>query len=248
LKYAFKQHDWHGISIAPSKTNGVAGPGTYNEIYKRQRESGFVTDPSWMPAKRKQALVFEDLLRDCGKVLSVGAGLGVIEKHLADAGIRVDLQECQGESLNWFRENSRHADATTFWESAELGKIPSCAYDAILSISVVYVFSDEQYLDFLNECRRILKPNGLLMIWDHDAHLPLGLVRELFRRERREKWGWVRTPGTHVALAKTAGFQPISSAFYDRELNRLAKLPWRVAGLQRFRGPSHAQLHIYRAP
>lgn len=240
MQYPLYQAAWHDKPLPPHIAS-LPRHAQYDAVYREEARTGFQAPESWFTSKKKQADIFAGELRGADRILSIGAGLGVIEKHLIDAGLKVDLQECQGESFNWFRQQMAGREMPTLYESKDLSIIPSNSYDAILVVSVVYVFDNRQYIEFLRECRRILRPAGKLIVWDHDAHMPIGLLLRPLRRNW-VRWGLVRTPDTQMDLIAKGGFTNIVPSYYGIDLNLLEADPFRVFGVQMRNGKSHAQM------
>ena len=237
---------WHNITLddvaretglAP---DAIANHHFYEALYRRWRSDGFASDPGWLEGKRQIADLMGATLREHarkGPVLSIGAGLGLIEQHLIRAGWQIDLQECQGESLTQVAE----ATGAKVWITPDLRPLPSDAYDAVLSISMAYALDQDAYLQLLVDCHRVLRPGGILLVWDHDIRVSLAPLRRLVRGGPRPlRWGWLRSPALHAALAARAGFRSIRTRFFDHALNVIPP-PTRVAGIQSPFGPSLAQ-------
>lgn len=230
--------EWHGIQLqdiaremglAP---DAVASEHFYEALYRRWKTQGFSSDDGWVQAKRRIADLMDATLREFApsmpRVLSAGAGLGLIEDHLLDAGWNVELQECQPESLSRFAEDPR----TRVWVTPDLRELPDAAYGAILSISMVYALDEAAYLAFLRRCHRMLQPGGMLLVWDHDVRISVAPLRRLLTRGPRPLfWGWLRTPALHAAVAERAGFRVRRVRHFDHALQPIAS-GRRIAGVQ----------------
>jgi len=245
--------DWHGISLesvareAGLPCDQVANEHFYRALYRRWKNASFASDDEWIAAKKRIAdLMAESLVRyavPTPRVLSVGAGLGLIEGYLLDAGWSVELQECQGESLDRFRSDSR----TRVWIGADLRELPSNTFDAVLSISMAYALSLAGYRALLVDCARILRPGGVLIVWDHDVRIGFSTLRGRLRGRRLLFWGWLRTPRLHAALAEAAGFRTERIRYFDTRLTPVPP-PIRIAGLQWPLGRSLAQELTFTRP
>jgi hypothetical protein len=243
--------DWHGMSLdAIARETGlrrdeVANEHFYQALYRRWKDASFASDAGWVNAKRTIADLMAGSLRSYAppspRVLSLGAGLGLIEGHLLDAGWRVELQECQPDSLERFRSDPR----TRVWIGPDLRELPAREFDAILSISMVYSLSLSRYRELLTDCARILRPNGALIVWDHDVRITFSALRRRLRGKRQLFWGWLRTPQLHAALGQAAGFRLDRVRFFDASLTAIDP-PLRIAGLQGPRGRSLAQELTFR--
>ena len=242
---------WHGIRLEDVARETGLPPGEiasthfYEALYRRWKTDRFASDPGWLDGKRRIAELMQETLREfapAGTVLSIGAGLGLIEQYLIDAGYRIELQECQGESLAHFAETGR----ARVWVTPDLATLPSGAYAAVLSISMAYALDDVGYRRLLQDCFRVLQPGGVLALWDHDIRISLAPIRRLVRGGPRPLlWGWLRSPRLHAALARTAGFRLVRTRFFDHQLKTIGS-PFRVAGVQGPFGASLAQELLFR--
>jgi len=254
--YPIYSRDWHGIDLVdvareagvPEKT--VANRDVYSALYRRWARASFRASPEWAGGKQKVAdAIRSTILRHAPPpelAISLGAGLGLVEQHLIRSGWNVELQECQAESLDY----ARRFVATRVW-TTDFAGLPSAAYSAVLAIGLVYVFDTAGYRTFVRECARMLKPGGLLLVWDHDPRLPLALVKRFFDRYVRGRhdlrWGWLRSPAVHTALVASQGLQPIDARFFDARIDEVPP-PSRVAGFQMPAERSVALCLLFRKP
>lgn len=244
---------WHGITLEEvARETGLAPDAIanrhfYEALYRRWKADGFASDPGWLEGKRRIADLMGATLREFappGPALSIGAGLGHIEGHLIDDGWQVDLQECQGESLAHFAASGR----ARVWVTPDLRDLPDSSYTAVLSISMAYALDDAAYAQLMRDCHRVLRPGGVLVVWDHDLRVSLAPVRRLIRGGPRPlRWGWLRSPALHAAIGGQAGFHTIRTRFFDHALRVIAP-PRRLAGIQGPFGPSLAQELLFTKP
>jgi len=95
-------------------------------------------------------------------VLDLGSGLGHTVKHLSK-----HFHESYGIELDFDRILSGHATGQIV--CADMTQIPFANdyFDIVCCIGVVHHLADiEQYLLLINEIKRVLKNNGLLMLWE----------------------------------------------------------------------------------
>src|SRR6185503_15555715 len=103
---------------------------------------------------------------------------------------------------------------------------------------------------FAPECRRMRRPGGLLVIWDHDPKVPLALVKRYVTRyllgRHDLRWGWLRSAALHERIVASQGFEPLVRQFFDLAIDPVPNPP-RLFGLQGPFGRSVAQHLMFRA-
>ena len=108
-------------------------------------------------SKNTHNVVFELLAEeaDCRKVLDVPCGAGAFTKRLLDVGVRVVAADCQ---------NILHLDGADFASVAMNEALPFAEdeFDAIVCIDGIEPIT--RPFDFINECRRITRRGGVLII------------------------------------------------------------------------------------
>lgn len=229
FKYKMFQTEWQGISlieIAEQKQldmHQVASSDFYDEFYRKLEENDWRFEPDWLETKRKNGRwlgsVIETLKTPQAKILSVGAGLGVVEEELIRRGHDIELQECQEKSFGYLK--NRGFDSLKLWISPDLKDLPSQCYDVIYSNLMVYALKDSEYENFLWECNRILKDGGTLIITDIVANVkwfllqPVILLKHMIDRKPRVFWGYVRSVDMHKKIAKKKGFKPQKVTGFD---------------------------------
>ena len=222
MEYRLFSNDWQGIDLCDladeldiSKSK-LADHHLYSALYERWSKENFKPEPGWVEAKAKIASLIDSSLRDAGvvggRLLSVGAGLGLVEAALLDRGWTVTLHECQPYSFGYLRRILGDRMPPTIVDST-IESVSAAAFDVILACSVTYAFDLTTYAGFLKQCRRVLAPNGLVIVWEHDAkffpldyaHVAVNVLRGL----KYLKWGWIRGPEDHERLARKAGFSTV---------------------------------------
>lgn len=213
LQVEIWEQEWNGISLMEVAREMNLPPGQvasyhfYELYYKKLAQQQFIFDEHWTKQKQRMTALFKDKIDTMpagkeSKVISLGAGLGIIEFPLIKAGYNIHLQEAQQESL----ANIQEQVSTTVWVTPDLSTIPDNSYDLILVSIVSYVFDLENYQEFLKNCGRILAPGGLLVIWDLECPIPFlysirARIKRSFRHDHSIKWGWIRHTLVHRTLA-----------------------------------------------
>src|ERR1700712_807479 len=125
---------------------------------------------------RVRQLEFETTLHVLGKylpapadVLELGAGHGAYSLHLAHQGHRVvasDLLDAHVEALR--RDVGQHGLSNVDvrrLDATDLSVLNSEAYDAVLCLGPFYhLRSQAERMDCLRECRRIVRPSGVVAV------------------------------------------------------------------------------------
>ncbi len=191
--------------------------------------------------KRRYLRYLVELLRSAGlhrgDVLDVGSGLGFLLDELAASGYRsfgIDVAPLAVREAR--RRGCRVARA-----SAEEGlPFRAASFDAVLVLDVIEHVRD--YLQLLAECRRVLRPPGLLVVLTLNAH-------SAARPQLGRRWTWHLDP-THVwmftprllrAALREAGFASRRSTTMSnfccvgegnpalrplRRIGRVVETPW----------------------
>ena len=201
------------------KTNQVAAVHFYEEYYKKLRDSNYNFQCDWLESKRKMG----EWLKVCIdieeknankklKILSVGAGLGVVEEILIIDTYDIEIQECQENSFDYLHRQGIIPNRE--WVTYNLRELPVDSYDIIFVNLVVYAFETESYFQFLKDINYLLKKEGKLILVEQTASLQSKLssiIKNLINIIKSDKdrvfWGWIRTGFSHKSIAKKAGFE-----------------------------------------
>lgn len=128
------------------------------------------------------------------RILDAGCGPGFFSVLLSKAGHHVTGIDGSEGMLEHARKNAAHYDATPELIQGDFGALPfpDHTFDLIVSRNVTHII--REHLKVYAEWLRVLKPGGVLLIFDANWHLPYqpGPIRdEAIRREREglEKYG-----------------------------------------------------------
>lgn len=231
------QSQWHRIPFASFTTMSskkIAGVDFYSDFYKRffkYYKKLDDLDPQWVSLKRQVA---EFLKQDFkfnknAKILSVGCGLGFVEKDLFEEGFKsLEVTEVSKEPLQWllpFIPNS-HVHTGFFPECVPAGS----EYDYIYLAGVDTFFTQTELIGFLKEINNYLSPKGRCMIvsW---SFIPRGLVSRIVLnckdtvkflldrigfRKLGQFWGYIREPKEFHQALKASGFVNIREGFFKK--------------------------------
>lgn len=141
---------------------------TYTAAHARFYEK--LVAPSVLRSHRTIDELFLNQLPANARVLDVGAGGGLITQHLADQRpdltiIGVDLSEPQVQNAK--SRLSKYQDRVTFQKGdATSLDFPDRSFDGVMSYGSVKHWTSREA--GMNECVRVLKPGGPLLVTDAD--------------------------------------------------------------------------------
>jgi ubiquinone/menaquinone biosynthesis C-methylase UbiE len=167
--------------------------------------------------------------RDLGRVVDVGCGTGNLLPLLRDAGGRVDRYagiDLSPGMLRVARAKAGAADVRAEWITADAGRLPlrDAAFDTVVTASALHYWDDAAA--GLAEIRRILRPDGRLLLvdWVRDP-LPMRLLNLWMRVRGVEYRRMYSRAELRDALAR-AGFE------VRGEVRGSAGGLWRLIGLE----------------
>lgn len=233
------QTDWHDINFADvSEMSPKAFPSSdfYRQFYKSFNKRYLHIDnlnPDWRQLKMNAAEAIDKKLgvKQPTSILSLGAGLGIIEGVLLDKKkYKVFLQEVAPEALRFIKD--RVPSERTF-----IGNFPECVpkdmrFDAIVLGGIEYLLDDVEFTAMVSHARSFLKPGGTLILlsWSFYEvtvnntvryYIKEALIKMGFYNKKLQLWGYNRTPGELKSVIKANGFIE-KSIFIDRRLSRWA--------------------------
>jgi hypothetical protein len=231
------QREWHRIpfrTFAEESSTRLADAAFYAAFYKvffDRYASPEQLDPEWLTVKREVVdfLRARPEIRTSSRILSIGCGLGLIERWLAEAGYgHIEIHEVSREPLRWI--------SGRFDESrVHIGFFPQCVqedriYDVILLGGVDGVFEERPFRDLLAAVHGRLHPGGhcVLFSWSYQlARSPIGVVEDALKdgvkaaldrlglRPRGQLWGFVRTPDQLRSTLCGTGFSIVGEGLFE---------------------------------
>ena len=128
------------------------------------------------------------------RILDAGCGPGFFSVVLSQAGHAVTGIDGSENMLSHARTNAKALGVTPQFLEGDFGALPfeDNTFDLVISRNVTHTI--REHLKVYGEWNRVLKPGGVLLIFDANWHLPYqpGPIREeAIRREREclEKYG-----------------------------------------------------------
>lgn len=144
------------------------------------------------------------------RVLSIGAGLGVAETEIARRGFAVDVLEVEPTSIRFAAANC--PDLRPLVGDARSLPLREGRYDLAMVAALDYVFSCDEYIHVLTELRRVIKPDGHVVVVCLSNLSLIGMARAVGSRRTvsaagEVAWGYQRTIGEHVSAGRRAGLR-----------------------------------------
>ena len=238
--YKLYQKSWHSIKfkelgIKLSKSN-FPGEIFYEKFYKKFNDKYNNLndlDNSWLNLKKNASIeVFKYLQNtNTSSLISIGAGLCIMEKELFELGLKnIYIQEVSESATIYSKEFLNP-------ENVYIGNFPECiqstkTFDYILLGGIEYLFDDDQLIQLLNNAKKFMKNDSKVIIlsWSIEETNLLFKIR-LFLKEILIKtgflnpgqfWGYCRTLKELINLISSTGFK-IEMSKIDKSIQ-----PWKT--------------------
>ena len=235
MEIPFYEHEWHGIPLEGIKAQeglGQLAQASFYDAFYNRLSADYELNSQWLTPKLNLAKWIEtaclqplagDSLSSL-TVLSLGAGLGVMEEEWVNKGYKVSVQECQKSSLKVFSE--RHPQVKVFIGDARYVDAPNGEFDVVVMSAVDYVFDRQGYIQLLDEVSRLLKKGGLaimvtvsnLTLMQMSRAVVKGILVKLKRDLRGKQvmfWGWKRTVASHLSVGANCGLKCERTYLFD---------------------------------
>lgn len=234
----FYQTEWHGIpleSVAAVSSSRLAGASFYSSFYDaffKKYSKPEELDQSWVELKKQTAgfLKQNSKCKKESRILSIGCGLGIMEKTLINEGLsNIEVTEISSEPLRWLLPYIQN-------EHVHIGSFPSCfpddkIYDFIYLSSVDYFFDKEELIDFLKKVKERLSPEGvcLLISWSFESsrtvrrvlgyvkNLTMFVLEKVSIRKRGQFWGYLRNRRDYQSAMEASGFVKVHDGFLEKK-------------------------------
>jgi hypothetical protein len=237
------QTEWQSIpftSFANPSSKKLASADFYQAFYLeffKRYENWDQLSSKWRESKKNWANFIAKRARNRSRILSVGCGLGIVERSLSAQNPQIDLtiHEIAPNSWRWVEHEFRADRKLT-------GRIPECmpvnAQFALVYLATVdYALDDESLVSLLTALRGyIAQPNGECLLisasFERTPETPSEFVRsrvgdlkeiakdvlgKLGLYSRGQFWGWNRSRGEYRSLMLRAGYRDIQDGFMDPE-------------------------------
>ena len=167
---------WHGITLSSIRRfniNKIPEVGFYADFYEKFfkiHHSWEDLEPDWVDHKINSAKFIQTRLAGRKRSLSIGCGIGVIEKYLLESGVRgLEIHEISKEALRWIRPLFEK-------EAVHFGRLQesmgtSGEYDYIFLSVVDYCLDEQEWAGLLREVRGLLSSTGRCLVITPTIHL-----------------------------------------------------------------------------
>jgi len=141
-------------------------------------------------------------LRQTRDVLDFGCGCGRVTRYFKEHGGGVAGSDVSGDAIAWCRDNLRFAHFETNGLAPPLA-FPDESFDLVYAFSVFTHLTEDLQLAWRDELRRVLRPNGRLLITTHGrSYVPRLDDAERARFERGELVvRWAEVVGSNLCSA-----------------------------------------------
>ena len=179
-----------------------------------------------------RALVARRLGDPCGqRVLDVGCGVGVTDRFLTGCFAQLHGIDLAADAV----EQARAANPSVHYRAYEGGRMPfeDGSVDVAFTICVLHHVPPAEWVAFAREMRRVVRPGGLVVVFEHNPLNPLTRVSisrcpfdedvTLLRAGTTENL--LREVGLHDPERRFFFFLPLRDIAESRLERTLARLP-----------------------
>ena len=235
------QSKWHNIEFKEfyEISKGDLPDSTFYEkfynLFHEKYSSFSDLDKTWVKEKLQYIELFRksSKFRKDSKILSIGCGLGLIEKELMQRhGFdNIEVTEITESPLNWIKQYIPPSNI-------HIGYFPDCIkhdkkYDLIILSVIDYVFTDNEFIEFSKEVNKRLGENGECILMSA-SHLKVDLLYRAKKSiqnilayvdTKSQFYGYSRRSKELITLMNFGGFKFIDG---DRNDKNLAGVYWSI--------------------
>tara|TARA_Y100001978_G_C23676277_1_gene426581 strand:+ start:1114 stop:1848 length:735 start_codon:yes stop_codon:yes gene_type:complete len=226
----YYQTEWHDIefkSFWKVSRKKLANESFYSKFYYeffKKYKSFDDLNNKWIIRKRFIAKWLKSKITPSSKVLSIGCGIGYIEKILWENNnkdIDLHIHDLVSTSHKWIKEILPE-------EKIHIGKDIPHGFDIIILTSLDYSFSKNSFKNFLKKISKSLNKNGFIIVISasylgESNFTPkrflkdkLKSVQHLFGFRKSEQfWGWMRSRKEYIEIMQSIFTNNYSDGFIE---------------------------------
>jgi len=232
------QNGWHGIPFKSfSRISSVllADSDFYKHFYRalfKKYNNPSDLEPEWLELKTQVA---EFIKEHIGKnknsdILSVGCGLGIVEKALLGEGYQnLEVTEVSEDPLSWLRQSIAP-------DKVHIGNFPDClsdnrTYDFIYLCSVEYFLDQEGFISLLKNVKTRLRAGGkcIIISWSFESFNLMPRINVMLKdsaklilekigiKHRGQFWGYLRSRIEFFEAMRAAGFIEVNDGLLEKK-------------------------------
>ena len=229
----FYQTEWLDIafsSFAEMSFSSLPGTLFYGSFYQKFFERYDQMEelkPSWLESKNNVADFIKARFSASTRILSVGCGLGIIEKRLLGHFRQIEVTEISATPLRWIAPLLPP-------QNVHVGFFPDCIpperdYDLILLSAIDYSFGTPEWIAFLKSLKTRLVKGGQCLIvsasFDPQGNRLGRFLKELIKGvvygtrtalkipPKKQFWGYLRTQKDYYSSLQVAGYVATEEGF-----------------------------------
>jgi SAM-dependent methyltransferase len=169
-----QEFDQHKETYRSDIDKAVAFSGQSHDFYIRVK-AGYLLDMLRALRGNRPANSKSGLQQDPLEVLDIGCGHGHIHPYLVESNVPLKLSAI--DVAETVVDEARMANPSIRYDIYEGSKLPYAdhSFDAAFTIGVVHHVPPPQWPGFIDEMRRIVRPGGLIAVFEHNPLNPLTL-------------------------------------------------------------------------
>ena len=220
------QKDWHGIEFsdfAQCDVNNIAAKDFYDKFYEVFFEKFKCfddLDKNWVTYKNQIAEVILDEINNKKNILSIGCGIGIVEKYLIEHMSKINLTAIEPSSnvSRWIKNLDRINIKDGYFPDI---LDPKVKFDIAYANGVDYVFNNTEYHSFLKSFVDYgIKELLVVSVSYYKPSFKLyskAVIKNILIKMRlyrgRQFWGFNRSIKEQFGAIKKAGFENISLVY-----------------------------------
>ena len=220
------QKDWHGIEFsqfAKCDVNNIAGKDFYDKFYEtffEKFKSFNDLEKKWITYKNQIAKVILNEINSKKNILSIGCGIGIVEKYLIEHSSKINLTavEPSPNVSRWVKNLDRINIKDGYFPDV---LDPKLKFDIAYANGVDYVFNNAEYQVFLKSIVDYgIKELLIISVSYYTPSFKLyfkAIVKNILIKMKlyrgRQFWGFNRSIKEQFGAIKKSGFKNISLVY-----------------------------------